>query len=146
MQRNVTNWLFRVALNRIIDLLRKKRPETFSDAAVEGEGGQMLHIEDLLPSPDAGRNRSTFATCFTMSCNLPSTNFPMTSATCLSPTSWKGAAQLQGDGCVDRREREYAALAQTVCSAASAGAASRPLRWQPSIVAPEKQEPQPRFL
>jgi RNA polymerase sigma factor (sigma-70 family) len=44
----------RVARNRIIDLLRKKKPEAFSDAAVEGEGGEMLHIEDLLPSPDAG--------------------------------------------------------------------------------------------
>jgi RNA polymerase sigma factor (sigma-70 family) len=49
-----TGWLFRVARNRIIDLLRKKKPETFSDAAVEGQGGEMLHIEDLLPSPDAG--------------------------------------------------------------------------------------------
>src|SRR4029077_9897189 len=35
----------RVARNRIIDLLRKKKPEAFSDAAVEGEGGEMLHIE-----------------------------------------------------------------------------------------------------
>ncbi|HEY1467802.1 MAG TPA: sigma-70 family RNA polymerase sigma factor [Candidatus Acidoferrum sp.] len=51
---HVTGWLFRVARNRIIDLLRKKKPQTFSDAAVEGEGGEMLHIEDLLPSPDAG--------------------------------------------------------------------------------------------
>ncbi len=50
----VTGWLFRVARNRIIDLLRKKKPQTFSDAAVEGEGGEMLYIEDLLPSPDAG--------------------------------------------------------------------------------------------
>jgi hypothetical protein len=33
-----------------------------------------------------------------------------------------------------------------LCGAASAGATSRPLRWQPSIAAPEKQEPQPRFL
>jgi RNA polymerase sigma factor (sigma-70 family) len=51
---HLTGWLFRVARNRIIDLLRKKKPEAFSDAAVEGEGGEMLHIEDILPSPDAG--------------------------------------------------------------------------------------------
>src|SRR5438309_11005688 len=50
----VTGWLFRVARNRITDLFRKKRPETFSDAAVEDEDGELLQIEDLLPSPDAG--------------------------------------------------------------------------------------------
>ncbi len=51
---HVTGWLFRVARNRITDLFRKKRPESFSDAAVEGEDGEVLQIEDLLPSPDAG--------------------------------------------------------------------------------------------
>jgi RNA polymerase sigma factor (sigma-70 family) len=51
---HVTGWLFRVARNRITDLFRKRKPETFSDAAVEGEGGEVLQIEDLLPSPDAG--------------------------------------------------------------------------------------------
>src|SRR5437773_10425121 len=51
---HVTGWLFRVARNRITDLFRKKKPETFSDAAVEDEDGQLLQIEDLLPSPDAG--------------------------------------------------------------------------------------------
>jgi RNA polymerase sigma factor (sigma-70 family) len=51
---HVTGWLFRVARNRIIDLLRRKQPQALSDAAVEGEGGEMLQIEDLLPSPDAG--------------------------------------------------------------------------------------------
>jgi RNA polymerase sigma factor (sigma-70 family) len=53
---HVTGWLFRVARNRITDLLRKKKPENFSDAAVarnDGDG-EMLAFEDLLPSPDAG--------------------------------------------------------------------------------------------
>ncbi len=51
---HVTGWLFRVARNRITDLFRKKKPEAFSNAAVEDEAGELLHIEDLLPSPDAG--------------------------------------------------------------------------------------------
>ena len=51
---HVTGWLFRVARNRITDLFRKKKPETFSGAAIEDEDGHSLRIEDLLPSPDAG--------------------------------------------------------------------------------------------
>ncbi|MGH9634949.1 MAG: RNA polymerase sigma factor [Candidatus Angelobacter sp.] len=51
---HVTGWLFRVARNRITDLFRKKTPEPFTNAAVEGEEGELLQIEDLLPSPDAG--------------------------------------------------------------------------------------------
>jgi RNA polymerase sigma factor (sigma-70 family) len=51
---HITGWLFRVARNRITDLFRKKKPELFSDAAVEDEDGELLQIEDLLPSPDAG--------------------------------------------------------------------------------------------
>jgi len=51
---HVTGWLFRVARNRITDLFRKKKPEPFSDAAVGDEDGELLRIEDLLPSPDAG--------------------------------------------------------------------------------------------
>jgi RNA polymerase sigma factor (sigma-70 family) len=51
---HVTGWLFRVARNRITDLFRKKKPEPFSDTSVESEEGELLQIEDLLPSPDAG--------------------------------------------------------------------------------------------
>ena len=50
----VTGWLFRVARNRITDLFRKKKPENFSDAAIEDDDGELLRIEDLLSSPDAG--------------------------------------------------------------------------------------------
>jgi RNA polymerase sigma factor (sigma-70 family) len=51
---HVTGWLFRVARNRITDLFRKKRPESFSDAAAADEDGEGLQVEDLLPSLDAG--------------------------------------------------------------------------------------------
>jgi RNA polymerase sigma factor (sigma-70 family) len=51
---HVTGWLFRVARNRITDLFRKRREVTFSDTGVEDEDGELLQIEDLLPSPDAG--------------------------------------------------------------------------------------------
>ena len=51
---HVTGWLFRVARNRITDLFRKKKPERLSDAAVADEDGELLQLEHLLPSPDAG--------------------------------------------------------------------------------------------
>jgi len=51
---HVTGWLFRVARNRITDLFRKKRPDSFSETAIEDKEGELLQIEDLLPSPEAG--------------------------------------------------------------------------------------------
>jgi RNA polymerase sigma factor (sigma-70 family) len=48
-------WLFRVARNRIIDLFRKRKPETLeSELAGTASDGQSLTLEDLLPSPDEG--------------------------------------------------------------------------------------------
>jgi RNA polymerase sigma factor (sigma-70 family) len=52
---HVTSWLFRVARNRITDLFRRRKPESFSHAAGNaGEDEELLRLEDLLPSPDAG--------------------------------------------------------------------------------------------
>ena len=55
---HVTGWLFRVARNRITDMFRKKKPESFSDSALAGapfdEADELTRLEDLLPSPDAG--------------------------------------------------------------------------------------------
>ena len=51
---HVTGWLFRVARNRITDLFRKKRPESFSDTALPDEDDERLRLDNLLPSPDAG--------------------------------------------------------------------------------------------
>jgi len=50
---HITGWLFRVARNRITDLFRKKKSESFSDTAVVPDD-ELLRFEDLLPSPDAG--------------------------------------------------------------------------------------------
>jgi RNA polymerase sigma factor (sigma-70 family) len=52
---HVTGWLFRVARNRITDLFRKKRPESLGDTgAMDDDDEELLQIEDLLPSSDAG--------------------------------------------------------------------------------------------
>jgi RNA polymerase sigma factor (sigma-70 family) len=51
---HVGAWLYRVARNRITDLFRKKKPEPFSDGERVDEDGEVLFLEDLLPSPNAG--------------------------------------------------------------------------------------------
>ena len=47
-------WLFRVARNRIIDLFRKKKPDPSTNDPVVAEDGELVTLEDLLPSVDAG--------------------------------------------------------------------------------------------
>jgi RNA polymerase sigma factor (sigma-70 family) len=49
----VTSWLFRVARNRIIDLFRKRKTERLSAVAAD-QDDEVMALEDLLPSLDAG--------------------------------------------------------------------------------------------
>src|SRR5580765_9602 len=51
---HVTAWLFRVARNRIVDLFRRTRIASLSDAPAPRGDDVRLPIEDLLPSRDAG--------------------------------------------------------------------------------------------
>jgi len=47
-------WLFRVARNRITDLFRKRKPAALQDQKAVSADGELLMLEDLLPSPQAG--------------------------------------------------------------------------------------------
>jgi len=51
---HVSGWLFRVARNRITDLLRKRKTASLSDTAYADEDDEAMQLGDLLPSPDAG--------------------------------------------------------------------------------------------
>ena len=60
----VTAWLFRVARNRITDLFRRKKREAMrNEPAKVTEDGELLQLEDLLPSPEVGRTQSTHEVC-----------------------------------------------------------------------------------
>ncbi len=124
---HVTGWLFRVARNRITDLFRKRKPESFGDAVVAGEEGELLRLENWLPSPYAGPDA-----LFARSMLLDELGFALDEL----PDEQRevfvghetGGTHVQADGLRNRREREYAALAQTLCGAASAPAIAKYLR------------------
>jgi RNA polymerase sigma factor (sigma-70 family) len=51
---HVTAWLFRVTRNRIADLFRARKAENLRTTGIVNDNGELLGLEDLLPSPDAG--------------------------------------------------------------------------------------------
>jgi RNA polymerase sigma factor (sigma-70 family) len=50
----VTGWLFRVARNRITDLFRKQKPDSWTDTAGVDEWGEPRLLEEVLPSLEDG--------------------------------------------------------------------------------------------
>jgi RNA polymerase sigma factor (sigma-70 family) len=51
----VSAWLFRVARNRITDRFRRRRTEARAEMTqADGDEGEMLDLDELLPSPEAG--------------------------------------------------------------------------------------------
>src|SRR5689334_11747355 len=44
---HISGWLFRVARNRITDLFRRKKPDSFDDALVPAGAEEHLRLEDL---------------------------------------------------------------------------------------------------
>ena len=88
---HVTGWLFRVARNRITDLFRKKKPESFSDAAVGRRRRRAAAASKtccLRPTPD--RRRFTPAACCSTNSSSRSTSYPRSSARCLSAHEMEG--------------------------------------------------------
>ncbi len=127
---HLTGWLFRVARNRITDLFRKKKPESFSHTAAahkKTDDDEFLRLDDLLPSPDAGPD-ALYARNLVLDelesavAELPDEQREVFVATRV------GRAEFQADGRRHRRERQYAALAQTLRGAASPRALAKYLR------------------
>ena len=117
----VTGWLFQVARNRITDLFRKKKPENFSDAAVADENGELLRIEDLLPSADAGPEAAYLRNEMLEELELALAELPEEQRSVFM------AHEIQGRSFKElsretRRKHQHAAIAQAVRSTASAGA------------------------
>ena len=88
---HVTGWLFRVARNRITDLFRKKKPESFSDAAVAGTTKtSCCGWKTCCLRPMPARTLFTPAACSSMNSSLRSTSYRMNSARCLLGTRFEG--------------------------------------------------------
>ena len=84
-------WLYRVARNRIIDRVRKTRPQAFGEVSVDAGEAEALRLEDLLPSPDASPEAAYARSVPSRNSTPRWRNFRKSSATCSSRTKWTAA-------------------------------------------------------
>ena len=58
---NLSSWLYKTAMNRIIDLKRKKKPALFNDKKINKTAKQeILYLEDILPTLSDGPEEEIF--------------------------------------------------------------------------------------
>lgn len=60
---NISSWLFKTAMNRVIDLKRKKRPDLLQDKKIStlADNVDFLMLEDILPSHASGPEDELFS-------------------------------------------------------------------------------------
>ncbi len=59
---NISSWLYKTAINRVIDLKRKKKPDLFSDKEIKSSKNtdEVLYLEDILPTLANGPEEDLF--------------------------------------------------------------------------------------
>lgn len=59
---NISSWLYKTAINRIIDLKRKKKPDLFTDKEIKSSKSDddILYLEDILPTLNDGPEEDFF--------------------------------------------------------------------------------------
>ena len=124
---HVTGWLFRVARNRIIDLFRRKAAGAIRRRGIVIDDGELLRMEDLLPSADAGPGAVYAQQVLVEELERALGELPEEQRRVFVGHEIEGT-ELQADGRRDGRERQHAALAQALRRAPSARTAAARVR------------------
>ena len=59
---NISSWLYKTAINKVIDLKRKKKPDLFADKNIRSlkNSDEALYLEDVLPTLNDGPEEDLF--------------------------------------------------------------------------------------
>ena len=122
---HVTGWLFRVARNRIIDRFRRKEPERFGDAEIVTEDGELLRMEDLVPSGDAAPKARTCSRRWCGSSNGRLASCPRNNGACSSGTRSRDGASSRWRPRLARMSTRCCHASATPCSICASGCSVR---------------------